>query len=138
VNLPNSERQEKMSASSASKSGRAMRRQRGFSTFSLTIWATMIGLGALFAMKVFPSVNEYFTIKRAIQKIADSGVENDNEARRDFDKQRSIEYSITTISGADLEIEPGRGKLKISFAYDKEVEIYEPVYLLIKYHGETR
>jgi hypothetical protein len=29
-------------------------------------------------------------------------------------------------------------KLVVRFAYDKEVELFEPVFLLIKYRGEGR
>jgi hypothetical protein len=37
------------------------------------------------------------------------------------------------ISGNDLEIEAVGDGFRVSFAYDKEVEIMDPVFLLIKY-----
>ena len=52
---------------------------------------------------------------------------------------RSIEYAISSISGSDLEITQQGDKTTISFAYDKQVPILDPVYLLIKYKGtQTR
>jgi hypothetical protein len=56
------------------------------------------------------------------------------EARAAFDRQKEIEYSIDR-SGKDLESPRKNDKVVISFAYDKEIPIYGPVFLLIKYEG---
>ena len=58
--------------------------------------------------------------------------------RRAFDKQKDIEYSISSISGKDLEVTKENDKLVIRFAYDKEIPIVEPVYLLLKYKGRSK
>ena len=50
------------------------------------------------------------------------------EIRKAFEKQKDIEYSISTISGKDLEITKENDRLVIRFAYDKEIELVEPVY----------
>jgi arginase family enzyme len=41
------------------------------------------------------------------------------EARAAFDKQRDLEYSITSITGKDLLITKENDKVVIGFAYDK-------------------
>ena len=111
--------------------------QRGITLFGLLFWAIVIGFGALIVMRVFPTVNEYLTIKRAVNKIADSGATTVPELRAAFDKQKDIEYSISTISGKDLDITKENDRIVIRFAYDKQIELVAPVYLLIKYEGRS-
>ena len=60
------------------------------------------------------------------------------EIRAAFERQKEIEYSITSITGKDLEITKENDKVVISFAYDKEIELMAPVYLLIKYEGRSK
>lgn len=112
-------------------------RQRGITLIGLLFWAIVIGFGALIVMRVFPTVNEYLTIKRAVNKIVDSGATTVPELRAAFDKQKEIEYSIFTISGKDLDITKENERIVIRFAYDKQIELVAPVYLLIKYEGRS-
>ena len=113
-------------------------RQRGVTLFGLLFWALLIGFFAYLAIRVFPTVNEYMTIERTIEKIAASAPTTVAEARAAFDRQKEIEYSISTISGKDLDITKDNDKVVIGFAYDKQVPIFGPVYLLIKYEGSAR
>ena len=48
----------------------ARSRQRGVTLFGLMFWAIVVGFVALITMKVLPTLNEYFTIKKAVDKIA--------------------------------------------------------------------
>ncbi|HXD04714.1 MAG TPA: DUF4845 domain-containing protein [Burkholderiaceae bacterium] len=89
-------------------------------------------------MKVLPTLNEYYTIQRAVNKIAQEHPSTVPEVRTAFDKQKDIEYSIQAVSGKDLEITKENERLVIRFAYDKEIELVEPVYLVIKYKGQSR
>ena len=114
------------------------RQQRGITLFGLLLWANVIGFLALVGMRVVPTVNEYFTIKRAVSKIAAEGLSSVPEIRSAFEKQTQIEYSINSISAKDLDITKENDKVVIRFAYDKEVEIMSPVYLLIKYEGSSK
>ncbi len=113
-------------------------RQRGVTLFGLLFWAIVVGFLAYVALRVFPTVNEYLTIQKTIDKIARSEPATVAEARQAFDKQKDIEYSISTISGSDLEVTKEDDKVVIGFAYDKEVPLFGPVYLLIKYEGRSR
>ena len=115
---------------------RGARRQRGFTLFSLLFWAIVVGFVALIGMRVLPALNEYFTIKRAINKITSEGA-TVPEIRTAFEKQKDIEYSITTISAKDLVVTKENEKVVVSFAYDKEVELVKPVFLLIKFEGRS-
>ena len=112
--------------------------QRGITLIGLLFWAIVVAFVALIIVRVLPTINEYSTILRAVQKIAKEAPSTVAEARTAFEKQKEIEYSISSISGKDLQVTKENDKLVIRFAYDKEVEIYAPVFLLIKYRGEGR
>ena len=114
------------------------RRQRGVTLFGLMFWAVLIGFGALVTMRVLPTINEYSTIQRAVEKIAKEGGTTVPEIRNAFEKQKQIEYSINSIEGKDLKITKENEKVVVSFAYDKEIELMAPVYLLIKYEGRSK
>ena len=113
-------------------------RQRGVTLLGLMFWAVLIGLGAMLVLNVLPTVNEYATIQKAVSKLAKEGAGTVPEIRAAFERTKQIEYSISSISGKDLEISKENEKLVIRFAYDKEIALFEPVYLLIKYKGEAR
>ena len=114
------------------------RAQRGMSLIGLMAWAIIIGFIGYMAVRVLPTMNEFFTIQRAVNRVATDGPATVAEVRKAFDKQRDIEYSISSISGKDLEVTKENEKLVIRFAYDKEIPIVEPVYLLVKYKGRSK
>ena len=127
-----------MTVKSHSARGTSPKRQRGITLFGLMFWAIVVGFGALLIMRVLPTMNEYFTIQKAVKKIAVEGGSTVPEIRNAFEKQKEIEYSIQSISGKDLVITKENDKVVISFAYDKEIELMKPVYLLIKYEGRSK
>ena len=114
------------------------RRQRGVTLFGLMFWAIVVGFVALIGMRVLPTLNEYFTIQRAVNKIATEGMTTVPEIRNAFEKQKDIEYSITSIGGKDLQVTKENDKVVIQFAYDKEIEVVNPVFILIKYEGRSK
>ena len=118
-------------------SGRAGR-QAGLSLIGLLFWAILVAFVALVAMKVLPSLNEYFTIQRAVNKLATSGATTVAEVRNAFERQKDIEYSISSIGGKDLDITKENDRLVIRFGYDKEIELIEPVFLVIKSRGRSQ
>ena len=115
---------------------RSGRGQRGVTLFGLLFWAIVVGFVTLVGMRVLPTLNEYFTIKRTINKITTEG-STVPEIRAAFERQKDIEDSITSITSKDLSITKENDKVVVSFAYDKEVELMKPVYLLIKFEGRS-
>ena len=116
---------------------RTARTQRGITLFGLMSWAIVVGAVAYLVLRVFPTVNEYLTIKRTIDKVAAAAPSTVAEVRAAFDRQRDIEYSISSITGKDLEVTKENDKLVIGFAYDKVIPLYGSVFLLIKYEGRS-
>ena len=56
--------------------------------------------------------------------------------RASFDRTASVDY-IDSISGKDLEVTKVNDKIVVRFAYDKEIPLFGPAYLLIKYRGSS-
>jgi len=119
-------------------SSQPVHRQRGITMFGLLFWAILIGMVALVAMRVLPTTIEYYTILKAINRISgEEAAATVPQIRTAFERQKDIDL-ITSISGKDLEITKENEQVVISFAYDSEIELLEPVYLLIKYKGRSK
>ncbi len=112
--------------------------QRGITLFGLVFWAVLIGFTAYVLLRVLPTVNEYMTVQRMVNKIAASNPSTVAEARVAFDRQRDVEYSVSAIKGSDLIVTKEDDKVVIAFAYEKEVPITGPVYILLKYEGRSK
>ena len=121
------------------KQHRGFRRsQRGITLIGLLFWAVVVGFGGYTLIRTVPTVLEYRAIQTAIDRIASSPAATVPQIRTAFDKQRDIEYSIESISGKDLDITKENDRVVIRFAYQKEVELIAPVFLLIKYEGRSK
>jgi Domain of unknown function (DUF4845) len=114
------------------------RSQRGITLFGLLFWALLIGFTAYVVIRVLPTVNEYLTIQRSVEQIAKNQPVTVAEARQAFDKQKDLEYSISSISGKDITVTKENDKVVIGYAYDKLIPIYGPVFILIKYEGRSK
>ena len=117
--------------------GNRKTKQGGISLVGLLFWGVVLAFGGVVAAKVFPTVLEYYTIKRVINRIVVSNPATVPAVRAEFDRAKQIEYSINSISSGDLVITKDNDKLQISFAYDKQIDLAGPVYLLIKYEGQS-
>jgi len=97
----------------------------------------VVGFVALITMRVLPTVNEFLTIQKAVNKAAVEGGNTVPGIRAAFDRQKDIEYSISSIGSRDLDITKENDHIVVRFAYDKEIELLSPVFLLIKYQGRS-
>ena len=118
-------------------SSRRPSRQRGASLLSLLVLAVLVGFFMLMAARIFPSVNEYLTIRKAVSQIMRNNPGSAADIRGAFEKTIEVEYSIHTISSKDLDIRPigDGGGFKTSYAYNVEIPVVEPVFILVKYSG---
>ena len=118
--------------------GRHMgRAQRGVTMLGLVLWGIVVGFVGYVAVRTLPTINEYLTIQSAVEKIAASPPPTVADIRKAFDRQKDIEYSIQSISGKDLEITKENDRVVIAYAYQVEVPVAGPVYLLLKYKGRS-
>lgn len=111
-------------------------RQRGFTFVGLVVVGVVLAYLVIIGAKVAPSVSEYFAIQKAVNRAA---ADNDSIAavRQSFDRSASAGY-ISSIAGKDLSVVRDGERMRVSFAYDKEIPLGGWAYLLIKYHGDAK
>ena len=115
-------------------------RQHGASLISMLVLAVIVAFVMLMGARIFPSVNEYLTIRKVVSHIMAANPGSPADVRGAFDKAIEVEYSIKTISGKDLNVQMlgDSGNMRTSYAYDVEIPIYDPtVFILIKYSGSA-
>ncbi len=116
----------------------ARRHQRGLTLIGLLFWGGIIAVLAVVAMKVFPTVLEYYTVQKVVDRIAASNPSTVPQVRQEFDKATQVEYSIQSLTASDLVItKDANDKVVIEFSWNKEIDLFGPVYLLIKYRGKS-
>ena len=114
---------------------RSKKEQQGITLVGLIFVLLILGGIGVLALKVFPTVSEYMTIKKAIVSAKAAG-STPQEIRSSFDKNADIGY-VTSISGKDLIIQPGDNGLEVSFDYQKIIPLVGPASLMIEYQGST-
>jgi len=107
--------------------------QQGLSLIALIIGLVVLALVALGGMKVLPSYLEYRSAKHAIDAIASERQgATVADIRRAFDNRSAVD-DINTVKASDLEITKEGNGVVISFAYRKEVPLFNNVGLYIDY-----
>ena len=115
---------------------RRLSSQRGASVFSMVILAIIVAFLMLMGARVFPAINEYLTIRKALSNIMAKNPVSPGEIRTAFEKTTEVEYSIHTITAKDLEITPAGDGFKTAYHYSVEVPVFDPsVYILLKFAG---
>ena len=99
----------------------------------------VIAVVAAVGVQVAPTVLEYQTITRMVNKVATEGGGTVAGIRAAYDRAAQIEYGVDAIKNSrDLDITKENDKVVIRFAYDKEIELVDPVYLVIKFEGQSK
>lgn len=109
--------------------------QRGISFLGLLFLGVIIAFLAIVGAKVVPTVTEFMAIQKAAKKAAADG-DTVPAVRAAFDRTASVDY-ISSVTGKDLDITKDGDKIVVNFAYDKEISLFGPAYLLIKYRGSS-
>ena len=112
--------------------------RRGVTLIGLLAWAIVVGFAGYLLVRIVPTVTEFYTIQGVVDRIAASPASTVAEIRGAFDKQRQVDATITSVLGKELDITKENNRVVISFAYEKEIELFGPVSLLIKYAGRSK
>jgi predicted transcriptional regulator len=110
-------------------------RQRGISFIGILFVGGVLAFAGVIAAQVFPTLIEFQAITKAASKAKDGNTVP--EVRSIFDKAAQID-DIKSITGKDLEVTKDGDKTKVAFAYNKEIHIGGPAYLLLKYTGQSK
>jgi len=109
--------------------------QRGISFPGLLVLGVVLAFVAIVGARVVPTATEYAAIQKAVRKAAADG-DTVPAVRASFDRAASVD-DISAISGKDLDVTKQGDKVVVSFAYDKEIPLLGPAYLLLKYRGSS-
>jgi hypothetical protein len=109
--------------------------QRGVSLSGLIFVLAVVGVVAVFGMKVFPTFLEYRAIQSAIVAAKDTRG-TILEMKESFNKHADIDR-IDSITAKDLVFSNASGEQQISYAYKKIIPIVANVSLMIDYSGTT-
>lgn len=109
--------------------------QRGLSFIGLVFVAVVLAATGVVVAQVIPTAIEYQAVLKAVKKSAAGGTVP--EVRTIFDKAASID-NISSVSGADLDVTKDGDKVVVSFAYQREIHLFGPAYLTLKYTGRSR
>ena len=110
-------------------------KQRGMSFFGVVFLGVVIFSVFVVGAKVVPTVIEHQAILKALEKAKAGNTVP--EVRTIFDKAATID-TISSVSGKDLDVTKNGDKIVVSVAYNKEIELVSPAYLLIKYTGTSK
>ena len=108
---------------------------RGITLIGLLFWGAIIAFAVIIGMQAVPAVQESFAVQRAVDKAARAG-DTVPDIRTAFDKMAEVDY-IDTISGKDLSITKVDGRVVVAYAYDKEIHLFGPAYLVLKFAGHS-
>ncbi len=110
--------------------------QRGISFFGLLFVGAVLASVLLVGLQVFPTYLEYLSIDKAANKAANDG-STVAEVRASFDRAAQID-DINTITGKDLDISKDGDKIVVAYAYERQLHLFGPAFLLLKYAGQSK
>ena len=114
-----------------------MKYQRGVALSGLIFWGVVITLVAVLGMKVVPTTVEYYKIlkdiKATVNKVGPDATVAD--VRKTFDNFANIDQ--LDFKPEQLDVSKEKGKIVVSFDYDKRIPLFGNVSLVINYKGST-
>ncbi|MBN8757062.1 MULTISPECIES: DUF4845 domain-containing protein [Variovorax] len=110
-------------------------RQRGISFIGLVFVAVVLACVGVVIAQVIPTLIEWQAIDKAANKAKEGTTVP--EVRAIFDRAQAID-DFKSVSGKDLDIKKVGDKVVVSYAYEREIPLFGPAYLTLKYKGETR
>ncbi|MEO6017740.1 MAG: DUF4845 domain-containing protein [Polaromonas sp.] len=109
--------------------------QRGISFIGILFVGGVLAFTGVIAAQVIPTLIEFQAITKAASKAKEGSTVA--EVRAIFDKAAAVD-DIKSINGKDLDVSKEGEKTVVGFAYNKEIHIGGPAYLLLKYTGKSK
>ena len=101
----------------------------------LLVVGILLALSGVVFAQVVPTYIEYMAVQKAVDKAAAG--ETVAEVRSIFDKAATID-DIRTIAGKDLEVGKEGSKVVVSYAYERDIHLAGPAYLVMRYQGRSK
>ena len=110
-------------------------RQAGLSFFGLIFILAVLAAVGLVLVRAVPTMLEFQAVVKSMEMA--KGSVTPQEVRAAFDRGADIN-DIKSVKGKDLEITKVNDKNVLKVAYDKEIHMFGPAYLVIKYVHQTK
>lgn len=110
-------------------------RQSGISFIGLLVVVGLLACLGVVGAQVFPTLLEYQAISKAAQKASQGNTVP--EVRQIFDRASDVD-DFKSVKGKDLEISKDGDRVVVSFAYNREIHLFGPAFLLLKYTGHSK
>lgn len=110
-------------------------KQSGLSLIGTLIVGAILAFLFVLGFRCVPVVNEYFSVKKIMNQIVDSGFGPDvppAQIRSEFNNRAAADY-VDKVTGNDLVISRQNGNLQLSIAYERTVPIAGNVSLLFEF-----
>ena len=109
-------------------------RQRGISFFGLIFVLAVLAAVGYVGLQAFPTAMEFQAVVKAMNRAKDAGTPQ--EVRAAFDRSANVD-DIKSVTAKDLEITKVNDRNVVKIAYDKQIHMFGPAYLLLKYAHQT-
>lgn len=110
-------------------------RQGGVSILGFVFVLVVLALLGVLGAQALPTVIEYQAVLKAVGKASQGA--SIPEVRQIFDKAAQID-DISSIAGKDLEIVKDGDQMRVKFAYNREIHMFGPAWLTLKYAGQSK
>jgi len=106
------------------KKGESMGKQSGVSLTGLIITLALLGFFAIMAAKLMPAYIEYYTVKKMLATMEQSGQTQGTvrDIRRAYDTRNAIE-DVKGVKGEDLEITKEGGETVLTATWSTKVPL---------------
>lgn len=109
-------------------------RQRGVSVPGMLAVGAVVALLVVLLARLVPTLIEYQAVQKAVNRAATGTTVA--EIRALFNKTASID-DISALSGNDLQISKDNNQVVVAFEYEREIHLFGPAYLLMRYAGRS-
>lgn len=109
-------------------------RQRGVSVPGMLAVGAVVALLVVLLARLVPTLIEYQAVQKAVNRAATGTTVA--EIRALFNKAASID-DISALSGNDLQISKDNNQVVVAFEYEREIHLFGPAYLLMRYAGRS-
>lgn len=109
-------------------------RQRGVSVLGMVVVGAVVALLVVLLAQLVPTLIEYQAVQKAVNQAA-SGT-TVAEIRSRFNKAAAID-DISSINGNQLQISKENNQVVVAFEYKREIHLFGPAYLVMRYTGRS-
>jgi hypothetical protein len=109
--------------------------QRGAGLIALILVGGALVMAAMVVMQIIPTLVEYESVTKAAKRAAEGSTVA--EVRSLFDKAATID-DIHSIQSKDLVISKENDRVVVEFAYEREIHLAGPAWLVMRYSGSSR